>query len=71
MTIHPSFYSNTTLNNFALLHLSMDFVLSEHIDTICLPEDVGAGAQTYYDSNECVATGWGKDKHGKLTLCSA
>merc|ERR1712013_164407 len=39
--------------------VSEDFVLSSHIDTVCLPQ-----AEELFDGTTCFATGWGKDKFG-------
>jgi secreted trypsin-like serine protease len=61
ISIHPLFNPRNLQNNVALIHLDGEFVLQPHINTICLPD------QHYDDffSNECFATGWGKDKFGK------
>merc|ERR1711970_1171655 len=46
-------------NDFAVPFTSEDFVLSSHIDTVCLPQ-----ADELFDGTTCFATGWGKDKFG-------
>ena len=51
----------TARNDFGLLHLTEDFPLSEHIDTVCLPKSQ-ATATEYLD--DCYAAGWGKDSNG-------
>ncbi|XP_040570521.1 phenoloxidase-activating factor 2 [Lepeophtheirus salmonis] len=62
--IHPQFNPKNLKNDFALLFMEEDFKLAPHIDTICLPDNLdGIGS---YDKNDCFATGWGKDKFGKL-----
>jgi len=53
---HPGFNTRNLTNNIALLHVSEPFILSQHVDTICLGDE--------YDYDNCVATGWGKDKFG-------
>ncbi len=43
-------------NDFALLHLTEEFVLKNHLDTICLPQtpnDLGEE----FDTRGCFATG--------------
>ena len=47
-------------NNIALLFTEQDFDLSEHIDTICLPQP-----EDVFDNQVCFATGWGKDQFGE------
>merc|ERR1712168_34494 len=59
LEIHPEFEPRNLQNDFAVLFTSEDFVLSEHIDTACLPE-----AGESFDGTTCFATGWGKDKFG-------
>jgi len=51
----------TARNDFGLLHLEDDFVLSETIDTICLPKSPNTGKEFLDD---CYAAGWGKDSNG-------
>ena len=60
--VHPGFGSNLT-NNIALLFVDEDFVLSAHIDIICLPnlQDM----QNSYQKSACFATGWGKNEFGQ------
>ncbi|XP_071745786.1 phenoloxidase-activating factor 2-like [Lepeophtheirus salmonis] len=62
--IHPQFDSKNIKNDFALLFMEEDFELAPHVDTICLPDNL-AGINSY-DQIDCFATGWGKDKFGKL-----
>ena len=46
-------------------HLEEDFQLTQHINTMCLPDPVFEDDS--YDTTNCFATGWGKDKFGKLS----
>merc|ERR1712002_479595 len=59
LNIHPEFDGRNLHNDFAVLFTSEDFVLSSHIDTVCLPQ-----AEELFDGTTCFATGWGKDKFG-------
>merc|ERR1712130_72035 len=59
LNIHPLFNAGNLENDFALLFTKEDFVLSSHIDTVCLPE-----LGELFDEQTCFATGWGKDKFG-------
>merc|ERR1712168_1304512 len=61
LNIHPEFDGRNLHNDFAVLFTSEDFVLSSHIDTVCLPQ-----AEELFDGTTCFATGWGKDKFGSL-----
>lgn len=56
--LHPDYSSRNLSNDVALLHTSQEFILSAHVDVICLP----TVADTYnFETRDCVATGWGKD----------
>jgi len=59
MDIHPEFEPRNLQNDFAVLFTSEEFILSEHIDTACLPE-----AGESFEGTTCFATGWGKDQFG-------
>jgi len=59
LAIHPEFDGRNLQNDFAVLHVSEDFVLDQHLDTVCLPD-----ANEIFDSTTCFATGWGKDQFG-------
>merc|ERR1712066_559879 len=59
LAIHPEFDGRNLQNDFALLFVSEDFILDQHIDTACLP-----AADEIFDSATCFATGWGKDQFG-------
>ena len=61
MTIHPRYSGiQDVFNNYALLHLKEEFILDEHLDTICLPEHPNLRDGNYNKSN-CVTMGWGKN----------
>jgi len=60
VSVHPAYNKRNLQNDFALLHLEYDFILQDHINTICLPNEF-----TPFRSEGCFATGWGKDKFGK------
>merc|ERR1712218_511785 len=59
LAIHPEFDGRNLQNDFALLFVSEDFILDQHIDTACLP-----AADEIFDSATCFTTGWGKDQFG-------
>merc|ERR1712077_109342 len=59
LAIHPEFDGRNLQNDFAVLFVSEDFILDQHIDTACLP-----AADEIFDSATCFATGWGKDQFG-------
>merc|ERR1712061_442622 len=52
--VHPLF------NGHAVLFTTADFSMDHNVDTICLPQP----GETFV-SEDCFATGWGKDKFGK------
>jgi len=69
ISIHPAFDSKNLQNDFALIHLQDDFPLTQHINTMCLPdpfyaEDFDSDDEPSYENSNCFATGWGKDKFG-------
>merc|ERR1712038_560078 len=64
-----AFDSKNLQNDFALIHLAEEFPLTQHINTMCLPDPFYADEEfdddeTSYDTSDCFATGWGKDKFG-------
>jgi len=59
LEIHPEFNSRNLQNDWAVLFTSEEFVLSAHIDTVCLPT-----LEEDFSGTTCFATGWGKDKFG-------
>lgn len=56
--VHPQYNQRNLGYTAAILILEEDFVLSEHIDTICLPEV----DEVFDEESECFVKGWGKDK---------
>ena len=69
ISVHPAFDSKNLQNDFALIHLAEEFPLTQHINTMCLPDPFYADEEfdddeTSYDTSDCFATGWGKDKFG-------
>jgi len=70
ISIHPGFDSKNLQNDFALIHLAEEFPLTQHINTMCLPDPFYADDEEFdddensYDTSDCFATGWGKDKFG-------
>merc|ERR1719153_1157156 len=61
VVLHPEFNKGNLVNTIAILFLEEEFVLADHIDTICLPDY----QDLYEKSNECFVKGWGKDHFGK------
>jgi kallikrein len=58
--VHEEFNPRSLANDVGLLILSEPFQLDEHINVVCLP------SQNYYaHSDECFASGWGKNIFGK------
>merc|ERR1712038_82613 len=57
--VHPEYFGGALYNDVALLFTRDEFVLSRHIDTVCLPQP----GETFV-TDHCFATGWGKDKFG-------
>ncbi|XP_039281721.1 phenoloxidase-activating factor 2 [Nilaparvata lugens] len=55
---HKDFYSGGLYNDVALVVLSEPFTMAENINTVCLPHQ-----STVFDDQECIATGWGKDRY--------
>lgn len=58
MTVHPTHDDKSLYNDFALLHVTEEFVLGPHLDTACLPLD------GKFSHKGCYAMGWGKDSIG-------
>jgi len=57
---HPRYSGVVRLeNDVSLLHLTEEFNLDPHLDTICLPELID-NREDNYDKEKCVAMGWGK-----------
>jgi hypothetical protein len=62
ISIHPAFDGKNLQNDFALIHLKEEFALTQHINTMCLPDPLYD--EVSYEKEDCFATGWGKDKFG-------
>ncbi|CAH0561390.1 unnamed protein product [Brassicogethes aeneus] len=60
VVIHPQYHSGTLSNDIALLVLREPFKLMENVGVICLPPKY-----LHLESQNCVATGWGKNSHKK------
>jgi secreted trypsin-like serine protease len=58
--VHPLFNSRNLFNDYAVLFTTADFTMEHNVDTICLPQP-----EETFVSEDCFATGWGKDKFGK------
>ncbi|EDV94355.1 GH20108 [Drosophila grimshawi] len=57
---HPRFNSRNVANDFALVILSQEFTLDDHIRVVCLPEH----GTNPVPQTTCFSTGWGKDVFG-------
>ena len=53
--LHPGYIKKNLNNDVAIIVMKDEFILDQHIDTICLPNQ-----NDYSDINwqGCVATGW-------------
>merc|ERR1712061_764259 len=58
--VHPLFNAKNLFNDYAVLFTTADFTMDHNVDTICLPQP-----EETFVSEDCFATGWGKDKFGK------
>ena len=57
---HPRYSGRLRVeNDVSLLHLTEEFNLDSHLDTICLPRLVD-NREDNYDKESCVAMGWGR-----------
>ena len=57
---HPKYFDPRQIflhNDLALIHLTEDFVLTEHLDTVCLPENV-FDRENNYEKFNCAVMGW-------------
>lgn len=64
VVIHPYFNNGSMHNDVALVKLSSEAVLHQHVNTICIPNPT---QKLNYDSKSCVVTGWGKNAFGQYT----
>merc|ERR1712015_166006 len=58
--VHPLFNGQNLFHDYAILFTTADFTMDHNVDTICLPQP-----EETFVSEDCFATGWGKDKFGK------
>ncbi|CAL4077674.1 unnamed protein product [Meganyctiphanes norvegica] len=56
IAIHPEFNVNNLKNNVGLIFLKEDAAMNEHIQKICVANDISE-----VDPTDCVINGWGKD----------
>ncbi len=68
VSVHPGFSPRNLKNDVALLHTVEPFILSAHIDIMCLPNINDLDKSFQWEN--CVATGWGKDKFGKIAAAA-
>ncbi|XP_067004601.2 phenoloxidase-activating factor 2 isoform X2 [Anabrus simplex] len=59
--MHPKFDNGALFNDIALLVVDQPFQDADNVGIVCLPE-LGA----IFNSQRCLATGWGRDSYGKL-----
>ncbi|KRG00138.1 uncharacterized protein Dwil_GK12917 [Drosophila willistoni] len=64
---HPNYKSRNVANDFALLILSQPFILGDHINVVCLPQQNASPAP----GTSCFSSGWGKDVFGASGKYSA
>jgi len=58
---HPNYNERSLANDVAVIELEDPFQLDDHISTVCLPPS------SYVSSSQnCFASGWGKDNFGKI-----
>lgn len=62
IVINEGFNKDTLFNDIALLIMASPFKLAENVRTVCLPPPTYALSSNL----NCVATGWGKDRYGKV-----
>ena len=60
---HPSFEYKRVWNDVAILFVEEEFSLDDHIQPACLPTK--ANEDTEFLKDNCIATGWGRNKFGK------
>lgn len=59
LIIHPEYKDRALHNDLALLVLREDVRVGYHIGTVCLPDQ-----NQKFDRQDCLVSGWGKDKFG-------
>ena len=60
---HPAFESKRIWNDVGVLFVRQDFEITDHISPVCIPSNSDDDSE--YMSENCVATGWGRNKYGK------
>jgi plasma kallikrein len=60
--VHEDFAKGNLLNDVALLFLTTNVTLRPTINTVCLPPQ-----DRSFDSQRCVASGWGKSSKGEYS----
>ena len=60
---HPAFESKRIWNDVGVLFVQQDFDVTDHISPVCIPSNPDDDGD--YMSENCVATGWGRNKYGK------
>ena len=63
VAVHPGFDKKNLTSNVALIFTQTPFILSRSLDKICMPSS-SYDSNSRYNWDECVSTGWGKDKFG-------
>jgi len=58
VVLHPEYNRKNLANTAAILILETEFELSQHVDTICLPDM----QENFDEDTDCHVKGWGKDK---------
>ncbi|XP_045506055.1 phenoloxidase-activating factor 2-like isoform X2 [Colias croceus] len=61
IVIRNDFNPKSLRNDLALLRLDKPFELADHINVICMPENM----QEFENNKNCIANGWGKNVFGK------
>ena len=64
ISVHPAFNAKNLYYDFALIHLSTEFDLDEHIHPICLPSP--DAVVPLFGDEDCYSMGYGKDSFGKI-----
>ena len=60
---HPAFESKRIWNDVGVLFVRQDFEVTDHISPVCIPSNPHDDSE--FMSENCVATGWGRNKYGK------
>ena len=64
---HPAFESKRIWNDVGVLFVQQDFEVTDHISPVCIPSNPDDDDK--HMSENCVATGWGRNKYGKRLNC--